>query len=294
LPAARGSQSGKIPQAARPTLTDTQKSLLTLNLIHRGGFIMYGRNLNTTEARQEARKYYLDGCKVTEYPELKAVIGTYEENGKFFAMGFKGTQGKPDFHFSFDTSESRREDHISKWLESCRRSQEYKAEQKEKNKGVLTGAAACAAAIRQELKEKYPGVKFSVTSETFSMGNSVSVNWTDGPEYEEIETIVEGYQYGHFNGMEDIYEYKKDRNDSKPSAKYTHTNKHFSESGIQALKEKAEELGILYQCENNYGEFGPQLAERLIKEELQRRQEEEQEEEPTNVITMDFIRRRAV
>jgi hypothetical protein len=254
------------------------------------------RNLNTTEARQEARRYYLDGCKVTEYPELKAVIGAYEENGKFFAMGFKGTQGKPDFHFSFGTSESRREDHIKKWLEGLKRTQSYKAEQKEKNKGVLTGAAACAAAIRQELKEKYPGVKFSVTSETFSMGNSVSVDWTDGPEYEEIETIVEGYQYGHFDGMTDCYEYKKDRNDSKPSAKYTHTNKHFSEAGIQALKEKAEALNIPHYCINDRGEFGPQLAEKMIREELQRREDEEQEqeEEPNNVITVDFIRRKAV
>jgi hypothetical protein len=257
---------------------------------------MFGRNLNTTEARQQARKYYLDGCKITEYPEVKAVIGTYEENGKFFAMGFKGTQGKPDFHYSFGTSESRREDHISKWLESCRRSQEFKTEQKEKNKGKLTGAAACAAAIRLELKEKYPNTKFSVTSETFSMGNSVSVNWTDGPEYEEIEAIVEGYQYGHFNGMEDIYEYKKDRDDNKPSAKYTHTNKHFSEAAIQALKEKTEELNIPHYCINDRGEFKPQLAERMIREELLRREEEEQEEErdPDNVIAIDFISRRKI
>ena len=265
---------------------------------------MYGMRLDTNDKRMQARKFYLDGCKITEYPELKAVIGTYEENGKFFAMGFKGTQGKPDFHYSFGTSETRREDHTSKWLEGLKRTEAYKAEQKEKNKGVLTGAAACAAAIRQELKEKYPGVKFSVTSETFSMGNSVSVDWTDGPEYEEIETIVEGYQYGHFNGMEDIYEYKQSRDDSKPSAKYTHTNKHFSEAAIQALKEKSEKLGVLYRCQNDRGEFRPQLAEKVIKDELQEReevelqtlepQEPEPEQEASNVIFVDFHSRKAV
>jgi hypothetical protein len=258
---------------------------------------MYGMRLDTNEKRQEARKYYLNGCKVTEYPELNAVIGTYEENGKFFAMGFKGTQGKPDFHYSFGTSESRRDEHIKKWLEGLKRTQEYKAEQKQKNKGKLTGAAACAAAIRQELKEKYPGVKFSVTSETFSMGNSVSVDWTDGPEYEEIESIVEGYQYGHFNGMEDIYEYKENRDPDKPSAKYTHTNKHFSEAEIERLKAELEKLECHLNCYNNFGEFRPLLAEQELRqhrETLQQQEEEPQEQEPSNIITVDFIRRRAV
>jgi hypothetical protein len=251
---------------------------------------MYGMRLDTNEKRQEARKIYLKSCSmVQEYPEVNAVIGTYEQAGKFLAMGFKGTQGKPDFHYSFST-EARRGKYIQEFLEGCKRNQAYKAEQKEKNKGVLTGAAACAAAIRQELKEKYPGVKFSVTSENFAGGNSVSVDWTDGPEYTEIESIVDGYQYGYFDGMTDCYEFKKDRDPNKPMAKYTHTNKHYSESATQALKDKVNELDIPGYCTNNYGEFRPQLAERVIKEELQRREEEQQE--PENIIVVDFQNRK--
>jgi hypothetical protein len=264
---------------------------------------MYGINMSKKENRQKAREIYLKGFEVHEYPEYDCVIGTKAES-KPVAIAFAGTAGKPTWHYSFRSVE-RMEEHIAKFLESQKRQIAYKAEQKENNKGKLTGAAACAAAIRQELKEKYPGIKFSVTSDTFSMGNSVSVNWTDGPEYEEIESIVEGYQYGHFNGMEDIYEYKKDRDDSKPSAKYTHTNKHFSEAGIQALKERAEELGVLYRCQNERGEFSPQLAERIIREELQEREEaelqalelqdiEEPEQEASNVIFVDFHSRKAV
>lgn len=262
---------------------------------------MYGVNMSKKENRAKAREIHLKGFEVREYPEYDCVIGTKAES-KPVAIAFAGTAGNPTWHYSFRSLE-RMEKYITEFLESQKRRIEYKAEQKEKNKGKLTGAAACAAAIKQELKEKYPGIKFSVTSETFSMGNSVSVNWTDGPEYEEVNNIVSGYQYGHFNGMEDIYEYKENRDDSKPSAKYTNANKKFSEAGIQALKEKAEELGVLYQCKNNFDEFRPHLAERIIREELQRRekeqqeqqeQQEEQQEKLTNIITVDFISRRKI
>lgn len=66
--------------------------------------------------------------------------------------------------------------------------------------------AQCAALIRADLKSLYPGVKFSVTSESFSMGNSVNVSYTDGPTIKDVESHIKKYQYGHFNGMEDMYE----------------------------------------------------------------------------------------
>jgi hypothetical protein len=38
-----------------------------------------------------------------------------------------------------------------------------------------------AANIRKELKRVFPSVKFSVTSDSFSGGNSIHIGWTDGP-----------------------------------------------------------------------------------------------------------------
>ena len=65
--------------------------------------------------------------------------------------------------------------------------------------------ALAAANIRKELKLKFPGVKFRVRSESYSMGDSVDV---DGPSdiRDEAEKIINKYQYGDFNSMEDIYE----------------------------------------------------------------------------------------
>jgi hypothetical protein len=102
----------------------------------------------------------------------------------------------------------------------------YKAEQKAKG-GYQTGAAMCAAAIRVELKAAFPDVKFSVTSSTFSMGDSVNIRWTDGPAYDVIDAIISKYQYGHFDGMTDMYEYSN-RVAGIPQAKYVHAQRSMS------------------------------------------------------------------
>lgn len=78
-----------------------------------------------------------------------------------------------------------------------------------------TPHAACAAAIRAELKKEFPGLKFTCTSESFSMGNAVRVRYTDQPRevHEKIRALLAKYQYGHFDGMTDCYEYTNGRDD---------------------------------------------------------------------------------
>lgn len=71
-------------------------------------------------------------------------------------------------------------------------------------RGELTTAAKN---VRNELKAAFPGVKFAVRTERYSGGTSLNVNWTDGPTTKMVEAIVDKYQEGKFNGMEDIYEY---------------------------------------------------------------------------------------
>jgi hypothetical protein len=68
--------------------------------------------------------------------------------------------------------------------------------------------ARCAAEIRKILKEK--NIKASVKSNNYSMGDSVRVEIKEiiNPEiYKGLNKELAKYQYGHFNGMEDIYEY---------------------------------------------------------------------------------------
>lgn len=91
----------------------------------------------------------------------------------------------------------------------------------------LSNQAQAAKLIRKELKAAFPGIKFSVTSKGFSMGDSVDIDWTDGPTSKQVKEITDKYQYGHFNGMEDIYEYSNNRSDL-PQSKYVMTQRTIS------------------------------------------------------------------
>ena len=89
-----------------------------------------------------------------------------------------------------------------------------------------TQAALCSKDIKKLLKEKYPSIKFSVTSSNFAGGNSVDVDWNLGPTTDEIEKFISQYQYGHFDGMIDMYEYSNIRKDI-PQAKYVMPRRKF-------------------------------------------------------------------
>jgi hypothetical protein len=106
---------------------------------------------------------------------------------------------------------------------------------------MKTMAAECASAIRKELKEMFPGVKFSIKSQTYSGGNSVRVSWDDGPTEREVKTVVGKYQYGHFNGMEDLYEYTNVIS-GLPQTKYLFCDREMSNVTRQNLTEQAENI----------------------------------------------------
>jgi hypothetical protein len=68
---------------------------------------------------------------------------------------------------------------------------------------IYNTPAAAAKQIRIELKAAFPGIKFSVRTETYSMGNSINISWTNGPTQTAVNLIVKKYEYGRFDGMTD-------------------------------------------------------------------------------------------
>jgi len=100
--------------------------------------------------------------------------------------------------------------------------------------------AESAKAIRKELKKAYPTIKFSVTSQSYSGGNSVHVEWVDGPISDEVGKIAYKYQYGHFNGMEDIYENTNIRCDL-PQVKYVQIRRTISEDILNQVFESLQQ-----------------------------------------------------
>ena len=64
--------------------------------------------------------------------------------------------------------------------------------------------AETAKLVRAALKKKFPGVKFSVRSSTYSMGASISIHWTLGPTTKEVDAEVGGFEAASFDGMNDL------------------------------------------------------------------------------------------
>ncbi|NCG53638.1 hypothetical protein GWK46_20310 [Serratia fonticola] len=98
------------------------------------------------------------------------------------------------------------------------------------------GAIQVTKNIRKELKEAFPGFKFSVRKNHY---DSVSVKWIDGPTEEAVKNIVGKYKEGYFNGMEDIYEYNESPfNKVYGGVRYVSTDREYSDT----LTEKAINL----------------------------------------------------
>lgn len=63
--------------------------------------------------------------------------------------------------------------------------------------------AEAAKMLRPILRGCFPGVKFSVRIDRYSMGASIDVAWTDGPTDEDVSNAAYGFNGGRFQGMTD-------------------------------------------------------------------------------------------
>lgn len=200
------------------------------------------RQLNTKEGREAARQYQFTNLESKGAKRIDVegyTIFYWSESGKFYCRYWIGTAANHADYRVYRT-ENELLLRVEQLKETAISRKQYKAEQKEKNKGHKSSHAAAAAAIRVELKESFPNVKFKVTSDSFSMGDSVHVSWTDGPTARQVDEIVKKYQYGRFNGMEDIYEYTNNREDI-PQAKYVQTGRSISEAINEAVETLIDE-----------------------------------------------------
>lgn len=191
--------------------------------------------LLTKADRDNSRQYQFDsliknGYQKTEYKNL--VI--FHHPTDLLLKTFWGTAANHTDFFRYRTAEQ-----MTAKIESLKTTadsrEKWKAEQKERNKGYKSNQAAAAAAIKTELKKAFPFIKFSVTSDSFSMGNSVDISWTDGPTTAQVEAITGKYQYGHFDGMNDMYEDSNHRDDI-PQAKYVSEHRKISDQIEEEVK----------------------------------------------------------
>ncbi len=103
------------------------------------------------------------------------------------------------------------------------------------DKSGKTAHANGAANIKRELEKFFPGIDFSVKSESYSGGDSIHIKWTDGPLEKEVKPITGKYQEGYYDGMIDMYEYIPSVfTGTYGGAKHVFTNREYSIATIQA------------------------------------------------------------
>lgn len=125
----------------------------------------------------------------------------------------------------------------------------------------VTTAALCAKTIRHELKQFTLPCTPRVTSDNFAGGNSVNVKLedVDPTTLSLIKQRLDKYEYGHFNGMEDIYEISNSRPDV-PQVKFLSIDNHTSLAMRQRLYDAVRadhpqvtaELPATYSASNDY------------------------------------------
>lgn len=104
-------------------------------------------------------------------------------------------------------------------------------------KKEMSEHAAAAKAIRAIIKKQ--GLKGKVSCSTYSMGSSVHANVINPTkeQYEAIEKEANLYQYGNFDGMQDLYENTNLRDDL-PQVKYVIIQKEYTDE----VEQKAWEV----------------------------------------------------
>lgn len=64
-----------------------------------------------------------------------------------------------------------------------------------------------AKLLRKALKDGFPGVKFSVRSDSYAGGASIRVRYEDGPFKKDVEAVAKQFAGASFDGMIDLKSY---------------------------------------------------------------------------------------
>lgn len=90
---------------------------------------------------------------------------------------------------------------------------------KPQNLPTLHTRVTASKEIKKTLSKLYPGIKFSVTSQSFANGNSIDVDWNLGPTTEKVDQYIQRYCYGRFDSMTD-YAFTEDTIVSRPDGSF--------------------------------------------------------------------------
>lgn len=205
----------------------------------------------TVQTLDQLRQYFTENARqvrVEGVADTVAVGYVRHYGSQFSYIVFYGKQAKPAKHFSAK-DEAQAEQRIIEALTQAGKVAERKAQNRksgrapyyDRQEGDITcrsyTVAGTAQLIREALKKAFPGVKFSVTSDSFAGGSAVDIRYTDGPSRKQVEQVYAPFISGHYNSSEDMYEYHREPTTVDESgklfrmsygAKYIHAHRNYS------------------------------------------------------------------
>lgn len=116
----------------------------------------------------------------------------------------------------------------------------------EENDARYVDVTETAKEIRRILKVKFPKTKFSVRSSRYSMGQDVTVDWTDGPAEHLVDQAINHLAGKHVDPVDDATRYTT-TDTIEPNGeivRHQHTawimtNRHYSPAYVEAVVKKA-------------------------------------------------------
>ena len=212
-------------------------------------YVMFGQNaLRNPEEFEVKKAEFLKWLAsklitVVDYPEIRTKVKEIFD-AHVFINDLRLTEEQKQQQ-TIERNKIMAEHEAKREEERIKTDQEAEALKKEYPYLILTSQIGLSSRInatkniRIELDKVFPGLIFSIKSESYSGGDSINVNWTDGASSEEVEKIVKKYEQGHFDGMNDIYEFT-DRAFTKlfGGVKYLFCNRAVSPKRFQQVAEK--------------------------------------------------------
>ena len=192
--------------------------------------------LITKKDRQEARQGWTNGKKTEIYKDIEILKKDTPYIGLII---WRGTAGKPYLNYSYRTMEQRNQAILREKATADKR-EEWKKKNADNRGKVLTQSAQASQRIKNILKKEYPDIKFSVKSSNYANGSSVNVSWSDGIPEKELDAFLNQFQYGHFDGMIDLYKYSNTKD--MPQAKFVFGKRTVSKEKREIISKQLAEL----------------------------------------------------
>lgn len=187
--------------------------------------------------------------------EFPFAFKDYDEEEKDDRPGFPMTAKQAEIlKAAFAANEEKKrlekEEHNRKFREAVeenRKKYSYIPCPKTEDKYLRTGEVS--RNLKAVLKHEFPGVKFSVTSDTFSGGDSATVKWVDGPAYATVDAIVDAFQINRHDYTGDYWDPCENTTTVVCGGfSYTHANREYTPE----TRQKVEKLVDGYWPKSNY------------------------------------------